>query len=548
LANNQCDHAHKYSERGKLVFRSIRWRLVASYVLLTLITVILVGLIAQWAVKTYARTQARESLAANAENIARQVQPLMGTRTSLSELSQLSQAASAFGNVRVRILDQRLNTIVDTGTPGDDNELMWFVFPGEHTGLLSDPSPFGWVIPQALLPTLDEQRLQVFEQLPFDTPVTIIRRVERPWGDHLSFETTYWQGRLPRLEIEQPITQPRSTEIVTVPIGPANRPAGFVELSEALNLGDETLATTQRALLLAGAAAVLLAGILGMLMGKRITDPITELTERTRRMSDGDLSVRAPVRGRDEIGKLADQFNQMAEQLGDTFNQLATERDTLRRFIADASHELRTPITALKNFNELLQGAAADDQKARTEFLTESEVQLDRLSWITQNLLDLSRLDAELVQLDLADHDIGSIIESTASLYQSAASEHDLTLKVHLPDPPLSLSCDRTRLEMALSNLLDNAIKFTSAGDNIEIGAERQNNATHLWVQDNGVGIHPEDLPHVFERFYRGRESDAEGYGLGLSIVQSIVNAHGASIEVDSSPGEGARFTIVWST
>ncbi|MGD9091791.1 MAG: HAMP domain-containing sensor histidine kinase, partial [Anaerolineales bacterium] len=509
------------------MFRSIRWRLVASYVLLTLITVILVGLIAQWAVKTYARGQARESLIANAENIARQAQPLVEPRLSFVELSQLSQTASAFGNLRVRVLDHRHNILVDTGTPGDENEMMWFVFPGEHSEVFPGESPFGWVVPPASLPLADEQRLQVFQQLPFDTPLTIVRRVERPWGDHLSFETTYWRGALPRLEAEYQDLQPRSAEIVSVPIGRADQPVGYIELSDAINLGGETLATTQRALLIAGGVAVLLAGILGVVMGKRITDPITELTETTRQMSDGDLSVRAPVRGKDEIAKLALQYNQMVEQLSASFDKLAAERDILRRFIADASHELRTPITALKNFNALLQGSAANDPAARTEFLSESQVQLDRLTWITQNLLDLSRLDADLIQLDLNNHDLGSIIESAASLYQKTASEQGLTLETHLPDPQITLSCDRTRIEMALSNLLDNAIKYTPLEGKIVVGGEEYEDGIHLWVQDNGRGIHPEDLPKIFNRFYRGRDSHADGYGLGLSIVQSIVHAHG---------------------
>jgi signal transduction histidine kinase len=200
----------------------------------------------------------------------------------------------------------------------------------------------------------------------------------------------------------------------------------------------------------------------------------------------------------------------------------------------------------LNYFNALLQGPAADDPAARTEFLSESKVQIDRLTWITQNLLDLSRLDAELVKLNLAPHDLGAIIESTVAPYQKAASEHGLTLQVQLPDPSLTLSCDRTRVEMALSNLLDNAIKFTPQGGNIAVGSGEFEDGLHLWVQDNGRGIHPDDLPHIFERFYRGRDSHAEGYGLGLSIVQSIVQAHGAKIEVESSPGEGACFTITW--
>lgn len=253
------------------------------------------------------------------------------------------------------------------------------------------------------------------------------------------------------------------------------------------------------------------------------------------------------MRGQDEIGQLARQFNQMAEQLETSFAELAAERDSLRRFIADASHELRTPITALKNFNELLQGAAANDQAARAEFLAESQTQLDRLEWITHNLLDLSWLNAGLVALDMASHDVGELIRTAAAAFKTLAHEKNITLSVKEPSSPLEVHCDRVRIELALSNLLDNGLKFTPAGGQVEIGAEQADadeNVVRLWVQDSGPGIAPADQQRIFERFYRGRGNHAEGSGLGLAIVQSIVQAHGGHVTVESEPGAGSRFVI----
>jgi len=295
---------------------------------------------------------------------------------------------------------------------------------------------------------------------------------------------------------------------------------------------------------------MLVAVVMGLLVSQRLSAPLRALTAAAGQMSGGDLSARAPARGRGEMGQLARQFNHMAERLEASFAELSAERDTLRRFIADASHELRTPITALRNFAELLQGAAADDPETRAEFLAESQAQIERLGWITANLLDLSRLDAGLVSLDLDDCSASELIESAAGPFVPLAQERELALTTRLPDEPLAVRCDRTRIVLALSNLLDNAVKAVSPGGQVEIGAERDGHAIRLWVRDTGCGIDPADLPHLFERFYRGRgdrserQGSASGLGLGLAIVNSIAQAHGGRVHVESTVAAGSLFTI----
>jgi signal transduction histidine kinase len=267
-------------------------------------------------------------------------------------------------------------------------------------------------------------------------------------------------------------------------------------------------------------------------------------------MGEGDLSVRADVahRGRHgtEITELGTQFNQMADNLQTSFAQLAAERDALRRFMADASHELRTPITALKNFNALLLSGADDDPEIREEFLRESQSQIERLAWITSHLLDLSRRDAGLVPPEIADHDLREVVRAAVAPFEPLAAEHAVTLETRFPNRVVSVRCDRAQLEMALTNLLDNALKSTAAEDSVSVSVADADAGPMITVADTGVGIQPEDLPHVFERFYRGSRQGApyEGVGLGLAIVKSIVDAHGGTVAIDSTPGEGTRVTI----
>ena len=205
-----------------------------------------------------------------------------------------------------------------------------------------------------------------------------------------------------------------------------------------------------------------------------------------------------------------------------------------------------TPITALKNFNTLLQGPAASDPDAQNEFLLESQIQIERLAWITANLLDLSRMDAGLLELDLAEHDFGEIIESSATPFETLADEKGISLNIQLPENPVKITADRPRLEMALGNLLDNAIKFSTENGEIRVILENDQECITLKVCDTGQGISPDDLPHIFERFYRGRVHNVEGSGLGLSIVKSVVEAHGGTVDVESIPGEGTTFRLVW--
>ncbi|MBN1886686.1 MAG: HAMP domain-containing histidine kinase [Thermoflexales bacterium] len=525
------------------MFHSLRWRLIGSYVVLTLVTVSVIGVLALSVVQRHAEQQEKDYLASNAQTVARQALPYMWPGVHPFELQELAQTAAFLGNMRVRILDYRHEVMADSGPRAEAQEFVWVV-PSTVSSQAWDTSlvmmlPSGGTL---VMPIQHDGQVG-YAQLPSDASYVIVRRVETAWGSRLVFGVRQEQAAQPPSTPTAQTTLPRSQRVASVPIGDADKPLGYVELSGGPDFGAQTIETTRRAFLLAGGGAALMAIVVGLLVSAGLTAPLRRLTAAAGQMSSSNLSARVQLHGQDEIGQLAGQFNLMAERLQASFAELAAERDALRRFIADASHELRTPITALKTFNELLQNAAEDDSAARAEFLAESQAQLDRLEWITHNLLDLSRLDAGLAELDKASHDAREVIEAAAAPFKTLVADKGVSLSIRVP-AAMQLYGDRARIEMALSNLVDNALKFTPSGGQIEIGAQPLGEMTHVWVRDSGRGIDPADLPRVFDRFYRGKASPPGGSGLGLAIVQSIVQAHSGRVSVESELGRGSRFVV----
>lgn len=321
---------------------------------------------------------------------------------------------------------------------------------------------------------------------------------------------------------------------------------GYVELNYEMNPFRAVVNYAQLAFLFAAAVAVVLAIPIGIISSRRITTPLMQLSDVAIRMSSGDFSVRAKIKGKDEIGILVEKFNQMAYRIEELFRQSNEDRDTLRRFISDASHELRTPLSALANSIELLQNAASSDPLARTKFLRICESQVQRLGWITGSLLDLSRMDAHNPELDWGTYQPLDLVTEAASAFEEQAKRKGIQIIIKNHEPEGKINCDRSRMIMALSNLIDNAVKFTDPDGLIKISVHMANDeiTCKFRVQDTGTGIPATDLPQIFERFYRGRANQSQGCGLGLAIVESVAKIHGGNVTIESKFGECTVATI----
>ncbi len=297
------------------------------------------------------------------------------------------------------------------------------------------------------------------------------------------------------------------------------------------------LERTSSVLRYAAAGALLLALLISLFFARTYTSPLRQLTAATRAMARGDLEQQVPVRSQDEVGDLAVAFNQMSADLA--------EANALRRqMTADIAHDLRTPLTVLSGYLEALRDDALAPTQERFEMLF-AEVQ--RLIGLVEDLRTLSLADAGELTLQRRPVAPVTLLERTVASFARQAQDKAVVLSVQptasLPD----LSVDLDRMMCVLGNLVSNALRYTPAGGEITLRAQRCDRQVCVQVQDTGAGIPAEALPNIFKRFYRADASRTQqegASGLGLAIARSIVEAHGGTIEVESELGRGTTFTI----
>jgi two-component system OmpR family sensor kinase len=327
---------------------------------------------------------------------------------------------------------------------------------------------------------------------------------------------------------------PRSNEKVRTAIQfPNGNLAGYVELSEGPAYGAEIVSGVASAWVAASVVAVCIAGGVGLLISRRMSQPLVALTDVTARMAGGDLSARARIYGVDEAGILAQSFNGMAARVEDTIL-------TLRRFVADAAHELHTPLTALRTNLEL----AVLEENERLTYIERAQSQVLRLETLTSDLLELSRLEAHVVQTHRNVVNLTQLSHEMGELYASQAEQKGIDFTLDMPEADVKVVADAPKIQRALDNLLQNAIKFTPSGGTIRLGVRRSADWIDIWVQDDGIGIPTDDLTQLFSRFHRGRNAATyPGSGLGLAIVKAIAEYHhGQVIAENCRPG--ARLSL----
>jgi signal transduction histidine kinase len=287
---------------------------------------------------------------------------------------------------------------------------------------------------------------------------------------------------------------------------------------------------------LAGIIALVISLLIAFLFARSVYRPLKQVTGAAQKIAQGEYDHRIPVTGIRETQELAASFNDMAEQVKQSQRQL-------RHFVADVSHELKSPLTAIQGFAQALVDGTAGDNDTRLKAARIINDESRRMRRQVDELLELARMQSGQLKINHEPVDLGELLEHCHELFSIQAQEKETRLKTEV-GKPMIVSGDADRLEQLFSNLLDNAIKNSTAGGEVNvIGQNLDGCYVEIRVTDSGPGIPPEQLPHVFERFYQVT-GVRTGVGLGLAIAREIVTAHGGTITASSEPGEGAEFIV----
>jgi two-component system, OmpR family, sensor kinase len=288
-------------------------------------------------------------------------------------------------------------------------------------------------------------------------------------------------------------------------------------------------------LLVAGGAALLVAAAVAANLGRRLTKPLRDAEEATRRIATGDLAARVPTTGADdELAALSRSINAMAASL-------ERSKGLERQFLLSVSHDLRTPLTSIRGYAEALAEHKAKPAQAAAVILSEAR----RLERLVGDLLELAKLDARRFSLDVRATDVCEVITETAEGFRPATEAAGVSLAVEAPArATLVADADPDRLAQVVANLVENALDFASR--RISVGTGRAQGAVEVWVEDDGPGIDADDISHVFDRFYSVSRTPTRhvGSGLGLAIVHELVDAMGGTVRAESSPEGGARLVV----
>jgi len=321
----------------------------------------------------------------------------------------------------------------------------------------------------------------------------------------------------------------------------ANRPLGDGELLQVARSTDNRavlLAPLLRNFFTIGAGATLVAALAGGLLVWRVTRPIRQVNETTRRIvATGDLTARVPVPAGG--GELAD----LVSQLNTVLTKNAALIGAMRETLDNLAHDLRTPLARLRGTADMALQSRGDPAAVR-EALADCMEESERVLRLLETLLDVSAAETGVLPLSRAPLDLRSVLASAASLYREVAEEKRIRVEIEAGDAVV-VEADILRLGQAVANLLDNALKYTPSGGTVRLSARREGSHGVIGVGDSGPGVPAAERPKIWRRLYRGDASRSQrGFGLGLSVVKAIVEAHQGEVAVDDAPGGGALFTI----
>ena len=306
---------------------------------------------------------------------------------------------------------------------------------------------------------------------------------------------------------------------------------------------DELIRLLRLRLIQVGVGAILLVTVLSWFFSRRMVQPINTLVEGARALASGDFEYRLPEGHYGDAETLKKDFDAMSLSLRLSFDRLKRERARLRDLVQDMAHQVKTPISTISLYNQLLL-EGKHDQSSAEDFLVEIDEQVQVLTKRVEALVDLSRMESDSDYLRLQEEDVRVTVRRAAAGQRASAEKKGITFTERYPDSPCILSHDLTRFAEAVENVLENAVKFTEPGGRVQVSVKESGRVT---VTDTGMGIRASEIPRIFDRFYQGESAPASAngsWGLGLAITRSIVEAHGGRVWATSSEGGGTSVTL----
>ncbi|MDI6619719.1 MAG: HAMP domain-containing sensor histidine kinase [Clostridiales bacterium] len=323
---------------------------------------------------------------------------------------------------------------------------------------------------------------------------------------------------------------------VSYPLKSDDRTIGVLRFITSLKEVNKAIKKVSMVFIWAGLFVIFISGLVSIFLSDTIIKPLREVTNAAEKMADGKLSVKSIKKYDDEIGKLSDTLNYMAEEI--------LKREKMKdEFISSISHELRTPLTSIKGWAITLNTDDLKDQPLIRDGLEIIEKESDRLTHMVEELLDFSKLSSRKITLNLEKVDIIHIMKHVEKQLSPRANAENIKFDVTYPKSLPSILGDENRLKQVFINLLDNAFKFISDDGKVEFSARQDKGNIIICIKDNGCGISEEDLPYVKEKFYKGKNSKSKT-GLGLSICDEIIKLHNGSLEIKSEENKGTEVYV----
>ncbi len=512
-------------------FKSIRSRLAFSFAGIALFVALALGAVLLPILQNYYANLELDYMQGNAKVISNFVTDMLNGNVSHDEVQSQIENLAFLSQTRVQVYDTDGHLLYDTGLPQNLS-----VNLGVMKQALGQTNTNGSVNQMHVISVLPNNNAQ----LPTNDVTIQVAPVSN--GNEVFIYHSVHAGGSPfgfYLNGVDALQNSRSDLVVSETIRDSqnSKNLGTVTLSDGPAYGSAVIASIVKGWVPASVIAVLLAAAVGWFISRRFSAPVLALTDVTSHMAQGDLSSRAGTKSQDEFGQLAHSFNEMADQVETTIT-------TLRTFVSDAAHEINTPLTALKTNLEL--AVNEDDPAQREEFVHRAIEQNERLENLANELLDLSRLEAFHSIRDFESFDLHNLVTQVAERFASRAEQAGRKFNLLLPDHEIPLWGSRQQIQRTLENLLENALKFTQADGSITLEVGQNVQDVILKISDTGIGILPDDLPYLFQRFHRGHNSsEFSGNGLGLAIARAIVKLHEGTIEVQSAgEGKGSTFSI----